>query len=325
MPPGGQQQGGFGTPGQGPLDWRMALQAIQRANPGAPPNVLAAAVDGMIPMMTLQSQQQWREQRLMLQEAGQRETHAHHVAQETEADKRIAQGDERIAQGDRKIALGEASLKLREKWRDRDYELKRAQLEQRIQEAKQRGDQRQAQIQIAALRALIDAKHKEIGEQIKAATSGFQAMDKDAQKALKEEQEKLFNEDLDSLRKLGGRTTPTGGTTAKPEKKIDEPAPKGKMDPISVPEAFNKDPDGTTYEKDGKTWTKQGDKLVPGPQSEVEGKTKIAMDPAEQRRMQKRIENADDDKALIKIRKDLEKRGIDPDSIPQLQIGSLSG
>ena len=79
QPPGG----GFQTPGQGPLDWRTALQAIQRANPGAPPNVLAAAVDGMIPLMNADSQQQWRvmrEQILLL--AGQQRMEMEAMRQE---------------------------------------------------------------------------------------------------------------------------------------------------------------------------------------------------------------------------------------------------
>jgi hypothetical protein len=257
-----QQQGGFGTPGQGPLDWRMALQAIQKANPGAPPNVLAAAVDGMLPLMTQQSQQQWREMSLHMREMAQMERERHNQVAEGQGQQRADTGDaaqkerarhdvETEKAADRKIALAESSQKLREKWRDRDYELKRAQFEQRIQEAKQRKDDKAVAREITALRALIDAKHKEIGEQIKAATSGFQSMDKEAQKALKEEQEKLFNEDLDALRKLGGRTTPTGGTTAKPEKKTDEPAPKGKMDPTAKEE---KTIDGKTYYREGKDW-----------------------------------------------------------------------
>jgi hypothetical protein len=57
---GGQQDGGFQTPGQGPLSWQQVIQAVQRGNPGAPPNVLMSAVNRALPIMTADSQQQWR-------------------------------------------------------------------------------------------------------------------------------------------------------------------------------------------------------------------------------------------------------------------------
>lgn len=54
-----QQQ--LGVPQQGgALDWRQVLFAVQRANPGAPPQVLAAAVEKAIPLMNSQSQMEWR-------------------------------------------------------------------------------------------------------------------------------------------------------------------------------------------------------------------------------------------------------------------------
>lgn len=61
-PQGLPQQGGPG------LDWRMVLQKTIQANPGAPPQVLAAAVDRWLPLMNQQSQQVWKEQSLFLKE-----------------------------------------------------------------------------------------------------------------------------------------------------------------------------------------------------------------------------------------------------------------
>jgi hypothetical protein len=61
---GGQQQGG---PPQ--LNWQVVLQKVQQANPGAPPAVLAAAVDRFAPLMNQQSQQQWKEIGLQMREA----------------------------------------------------------------------------------------------------------------------------------------------------------------------------------------------------------------------------------------------------------------
>lgn len=60
-------QGVGGVPGGG-FDWRQVLQAVVKANPGAPPSVIAAAVDQFMPIMNQQAQMQWREQSLMLRE-----------------------------------------------------------------------------------------------------------------------------------------------------------------------------------------------------------------------------------------------------------------
>ena len=71
MPQGGPPQGApqgmppQGAPQQGGppqvLDWRSIAQKVAQANPGAPPQVLAAAVDRFVPLMNAESQQQWRQ------------------------------------------------------------------------------------------------------------------------------------------------------------------------------------------------------------------------------------------------------------------------
>jgi|SRR5580693_401433 hypothetical protein len=60
MPQGGQQgpPGGQQTP---QLNWQTIFQKVRQANPGATPQVLAAAVDRFMPLMNQQSQQQWKE------------------------------------------------------------------------------------------------------------------------------------------------------------------------------------------------------------------------------------------------------------------------
>ncbi len=77
-PQGGQQQGGG-------LDWRTLIMAIQRGNPGAPPQVLMAAVNKLVPLMNSQSMLEWRH---MQSQLGQQ---------------RVEQGDERLDQGQQKI------------------------------------------------------------------------------------------------------------------------------------------------------------------------------------------------------------------------------
>src|SRR6516225_5340108 len=62
MPP--PQGGGFtgGMGGTGPaLDLQTIIQAVTRNNPGAPPGVIARAVNSAIPLMNAQSQMEWRQ------------------------------------------------------------------------------------------------------------------------------------------------------------------------------------------------------------------------------------------------------------------------
>lgn len=73
MPQGGapmqQQQPGGGMGGQQQsLDWRQVIQAIRQRNPNIQPAELAAAVDQFVPMMNMQSKQEWNMLRLQLQE-----------------------------------------------------------------------------------------------------------------------------------------------------------------------------------------------------------------------------------------------------------------
>jgi len=79
MPPQGapQQTPQGGTPQAAPqvpqgmrsgsLDWRPIIQSVVRANPGAPPQVIAAAVDNAMPLMNLGAKMEWQELRNQFQ------------------------------------------------------------------------------------------------------------------------------------------------------------------------------------------------------------------------------------------------------------------
>jgi len=65
---GGTPGGGMMGMGGGPsLDWRVIIQNVARSNPGAPPEVIAAAVDQFVPMMNMESKLQWQELRNQFQ------------------------------------------------------------------------------------------------------------------------------------------------------------------------------------------------------------------------------------------------------------------
>jgi len=56
MQPPGPPQGGP----TGALDWRQVTQMVTQANPGAKPEVIAAAVNQFLPLMNQQAQMEWR-------------------------------------------------------------------------------------------------------------------------------------------------------------------------------------------------------------------------------------------------------------------------
>lgn len=63
---------------QGIMDWRQVAQAVVRANPGAKPEVIAAAVGRFMPLMNAASQAQWRQVQSELQKSRLAETREYH-------------------------------------------------------------------------------------------------------------------------------------------------------------------------------------------------------------------------------------------------------
>jgi hypothetical protein len=64
----GQPQQPPGPGGGRVLDWRQLVQAVQQANPKIEPAVLMEAVNQFLPMMSAQSQQEWRQVSLQIRE-----------------------------------------------------------------------------------------------------------------------------------------------------------------------------------------------------------------------------------------------------------------
>lgn len=64
---GGPMAGGGGMP-QGQFDLRTVMSRIAAANPGAPPAVIAAAIDHAMPLLNAQARMEWQQERLALQE-----------------------------------------------------------------------------------------------------------------------------------------------------------------------------------------------------------------------------------------------------------------
>lgn len=90
QPPAGMpQRGAMDAPRQGTLNLHSVMGAVIKANPGASPQVIAAAVAKALPLMTAQSQMDYKQ--LMTQLAGGKlqETATHNAATETNTANRI--------------------------------------------------------------------------------------------------------------------------------------------------------------------------------------------------------------------------------------------
>lgn len=271
----GQPQGGMQPPqqmGRQNLDWRQLVQAVSQSNPNLPPDVMAEAVNQFLPMMSQQSQQEWRQVSLQIREqqlqekerqflmaeqgrntrADQATTSRENIAT-TQADSResVASGnrdsredianrneegrntrsaagrDQRQQQFEtREARLGE-SLKLRE---DSTW----ARLEQQKEQALQKAQAAGGKQGLAQVRAVIDAQDKHIRTRIQA-YSVNNSLKPAERKALLDQADMEYNDQIGKLRQQFGASTPSGGTTATPEPKVQGQVPPGQPGPTAQP------------------------------------------------------------------------------------------
>ena len=273
-PQGGGQQPGMPqqlTGGQMPrpqLDWRTVLQKVGQANPGVPPQVLAAAVDRFLPLMNSVSQQEWREVGLQLRgmqvQQGQERVN--------QGQERVEQGQERIRQGEERVGQAEA----KETEREREFNTRETRLntqnavknDQGWQRLNQQRQQIEASItaknanqQLAQWRAILDAEHKRAIEIIQS-NSGFSALDPEEKKKLLKEQNDEYSKAIEAMRAKVGQSTPSGGTSETLGPKTQEQAPPGPAVPgqptkVQTPEEAQKLAPGTKYvTPDGQLYTR---------------------------------------------------------------------
>jgi hypothetical protein len=238
-----------GMGGQGQLDWRSIISKVVQANPGAPPYVIAGAVDRFLPLMNAQSQQQWREMSLMLREqtlaanqdrwerdrasredvaAGRRETMER--GQDIQAGSRAAAEAGRVERADkaetgrkdranaslaerqREFDIRQERLKARDEV-NKDTQYQRIDLQrQNLQRQIIQGGQRQL---LANWRAQLDAQHKRAIEVIQA-YSVNNSLKPDQKKALLKEQGDAYNAALSQMREAVGSSTPSGSNDTMP-------------------------------------------------------------------------------------------------------------
>jgi hypothetical protein len=244
-PPGGGPPGG-GPPGmqqsmpgqgqQGPaLSLESVMQAVVKANPGAPPQVVMSAVNKFLPLMNTQAQMQWREISLELRKQA--------LLQQGQNQQRIGE------QQQQRINMAKARDGLNQAWKDRDYQLKLKSEADRAFEAKRRGDNAARSQAVQGARAVIDAQHKRVTESIQSSFAAGGMSDAE-RKQLMSMEDQFYNDEIASLKsQIESGTAPAAVAPKSPER-----VPQG----TSTPGEETKTVDGKTYVKrDGKWYAQE--------------------------------------------------------------------
>ncbi len=289
-PPAAPQQPG-GQP-QGRLDLHTVMGAVVKANPGAKPQVIAAAVAKALPLMTAQSQMDYKNLMVQLSAGRLNEATAHHVENEGAAQSRIGQGAQKVEQGNRRLDQGDTRLEQQGgelASRDTRRQAQTDQGNQRLDvqrgrearlqaQAEIRNDQRYKQLdqQKAALearvqqggdrtalsewRAIVDAQHKRALELIQSGKNAIGVMDPEERKALVKEQNDFYKSQIEQMRKGPARPErPAGADTgaATPAKAQDRPPASGVPVKVATPQEAQALQPGTPYvTPDGQQYTR---------------------------------------------------------------------
>ncbi len=146
---------------------RMSLpdiaQRVAAANPGAPPHVIAGAIDRFRPWMSDEAKIQWQQAQLTLREAQLQQRENNAQQRFTQNERRIDQGDERLAQqgetsrrrleqgdrrlgiqeeqGNRRLTTGETNAETRRRGQENTADYRTQRLGQIERQIEQRGQQ----------------------------------------------------------------------------------------------------------------------------------------------------------------------------------------
>lgn len=272
---GGPPSGGFTPPGPGgqggPLDWRTAVQAVVRANPGIEqnPRALARAVDHYLPLMNQMSQQQWREMTLAVRQSGIESREAIARTYEAGRDRRLERSEEgrtertEITEGGRSTRAETAEagregrsqraesgrqqrFESREKRLDRNALIRQDQGAERLRLQREDLERKITQggdrTQLAQWRTLLDAEHKRAQEIISAYSLNSNLPDEERKKLLAE-QDKFYRDQIEMMKNAGSGKQPGGSKTPDRVPQVATPEEASKL----APGTRYRTPDGQEY------------------------------------------------------------------------------
>lgn len=257
-----------GAQGGGRLDLHTVMAAVVKANPGAQPAVIAAAVAKALPLMTAQSQMDYKNLMVQLSAGRLNESKEHHAATEDVAAQRantqatnvgsqIERRGAQTEQGNTRLGIQQgredrlaAQAAIRNDQRYLQLEQQAKALETRIQQ----GGDRAA---LSEWRAIVDAQHKRALELISSGKNAIGVMDPEERKALVKEQNDFYKNQIEQMRKGPARPERPAGAdttgTAQSPKTADRPPASGPPVAGARPQAVNPKT-GEKVEFDGKAW-----------------------------------------------------------------------
>jgi hypothetical protein len=226
----------MGMPPMQSMDWRQVAQMVAQANPGAPPEVLAAAVTKAIPLMNSDSQQQWR------------------MVQAQLAEQRIRQGYDRLDETRRSHEATEAGRTAGREERQREFTAREARLGR-------------------ALDFRMDTKATELQQKAEAArqrATGLQASQdlKARQQAVKEARDRYNDFDKHMRTKIQADSTLSGQEKKDANKELDAKWAQHERDLATATEQNpmpSGQPSGQPLLERGKEMLKQGQGTPFGP------------------------------------------------------------
>lgn len=217
--PGGPPMGG-GQPQSGPMTWQQLAGKVAEMNPGAPPDVIAAAVTKAMPLMQVDSQQQWRMIQAQLAQERVNQGQERITNQQSQFDTRQAgQAEgraEKVREFDEREGRLRESLDFRKDTKARELEMKESQARAKATSLQASQDQKSRAEAVREWQASYNAYDKYMRSRINAQT---QLSGKEKQEALKEldAQWGRARQQMDQLRESGPQTTPPGGTPGLPQ------------------------------------------------------------------------------------------------------------
>jgi len=199
------------------MTWQAVAQAVTRANPGAPPEVIAAAVTKAMPLMQADSQQQWRQVQMQLQQErinqGQERITNQQGQFETREAGRREGAAEKVREFDTREDRLRESLDFRKDTKARELQMKEEQARQRATSLQASTDQKARAEAIREWQAQYNAYDKYMRSRINAQT---QLGGREKDQALKEldAQWGQARQQMDQLRESGPQTAAPGAPVA---------------------------------------------------------------------------------------------------------------
>lgn len=220
-PQGGPPQGGQPFTGVKNMSWQSIIQGVKAANPDASPEVLIAAVNQFLPIMSAQSQSEWRQAQLSLGQG--------RLAQGQE---RVDQSGQRVQQGDRRLDQGDRRANRLEKALDQTISYHQKMLDTAREKITNSKTKEERDFYLKAYKERLTKRNADLQAQVKAATAGGMPAPPELQKKL---DDAAAQSDRELQQLQTGQAPAQGGDTGGAPPKVSPDDPVQAVDPTGDP------------------------------------------------------------------------------------------